>query len=213
MLHVPIRSREQVVKKVILTVIAYRGYSLRIPGNAFQYYEMLEKIMRGQVSDDDLRGYTLGFEAPNLGSGAVSSTDLQERGYTLATLAALGVASNEGLPDAAPADEIDFERRVAAALHHLESDIPPNPPLALEGEVLRIDQAALGRMKQQEPDPGWLIKQQRVALAERDLRIAALERETARIAQLEQSIRLYEESESWRLTRPLRLLMKWLKRR
>mgnify|MGYP001063677222 CR=1 FL=1 len=71
MLHVPIRSRDQVVKKVILTVIAYRGYSLRIPGNAFQYYEMLEKIMRGQVSDDDLRGYTLGFEAPNLGSGAV----------------------------------------------------------------------------------------------------------------------------------------------
>ncbi len=203
MLHIPIRSRDQVIKKVILTVIAYRGYSLRIPGNAFQYYEMLEKIMHGRVSEDDLRGYTLGFETPNLGNIALSRADLKDHGYIRASLEELGVARVPDLPPANSVEEIPFERRVAAALHHLETDIPPNPPLVLEGEVLRIDQDALQAMKRQEPDPDWLIRQQRVALAERELRIAALEK----------AVRGFETSESWRLTRPLRLLMKWLRRK
>lgn len=203
MLHIPIRSRDQVIKKVILTVIAYRGYSLRIPGNAFQYYEMLEKIMHGRVSEDDLRGYTLGFETPNLGNIALSRADLKDHGYIRASLEELGVARVPDLPPANSVEEIPFERRVAAALHHLETDIPPNPPLVLEGEVLRIDQDALQAMKRQEPDPDWLIRQQRVALAERELRIA----------ELEKALRGFETSESWRLTRPLRLMMKWLRRK
>ncbi len=211
LLHVPIRSLSQVESKVILTVIARRGYRERKAGTSFQYYEMLEKIADGKVSDDDLRGFTIGFERPNIPNTAVSEQQLLSRGYTLTTLQDLQVVFSDRLQlDLQPVDP-GIARRVAGALNRLEENFAANAPLVLEDGVIRLDNEKQNKMVSSIPaahDGGGIFQSQAAQLEEQSRRIHDLsvhnEHLSAELEQARQEILSYVQSSSWKLTRPFR---------
>ena len=143
LIHIPIRSLAQAEKKVIQASIAYTGFSYNIPGNNFQYYEMLDKIANGKITDDDVRGFTIGFERPGIQNSAVSLAELAKRGYTVASLESREVALSSALHLQVINKEIPLSRLVALILNKLEQELPVDVPLSLEGNTICIDENRL----------------------------------------------------------------------
>lgn len=143
LLHIPIISRDQAIKKVIFHVISRRGYKARKPGASFHIYEMLEKIAEGNLSEDDLRGFTIGYERSKLINTGICNSELQQRGYLLETFEKLNIAYSNNLNLCIPEVNLDFDRQVAFALNKLESNIPSNIKLQIMDGVISIDQKSL----------------------------------------------------------------------
>lgn len=136
--HIPIRSRQQAICKVIRTVIAYRGYRVRKNGESFQYYRMLEKIAADTVTDDDLRGFVVGFEDPAQELFKLSIPDLQQLDYQMITLKQTEIAaSNEFAVDLAIVP-VPFEKMIAYALYDLEVNLSRDVSLELKENILTV---------------------------------------------------------------------------
>jgi len=241
LLHLPIRSLDQAINKVLKTVIAYKGYAERQQGLNFQYDEMLTKIADGKLSDDDLRGFTLGFEAPNIDNLAVSNEKLEQRGYTLTTLEDLKVADTQDLSFITPRVELGIERKVANALVDLETNIPRNVPLMIKDRKIKISEADLENRKIEDKHLAVKRRDQKIKnltskvskqaqtilsltkdLNHRDqsihqLTVDLVEREqevqtlNAQVQERTQEVLNYALSKSWRIMRPLRTIKKFLK--
>lgn len=97
LLHVPIRSREQVVKKVILKILSNFRTSKNISYGGFQFKDMLEKISKDEITDNDLRGFTLGYEKPRIGLTAVSAEQLSQNDFSLINFSKMRIAYSNGL--------------------------------------------------------------------------------------------------------------------
>lgn len=166
LLHIPIRGLQQTQKKVILTVISYRGFSYRKPGNSYQYYEMLKKIADGKVTDNDIRGFTIGFDKPCRENSEVFQDELIKYGYDLQSLKELGVILNDGFIIRAENPEIPFAKLVASTLNKLEDHLPSDVPLFLENNIIRIDKEALKLICQNGDD---IDKEKLICLLKKDI--------------------------------------------
>lgn len=201
LLHVPVRSLKQVFKKVILTVISFRGYKERIPGNSFQFYKILSKIARGEFAEDDIRGFTIAYDMPNIKESAVSENDLKKWNYQLTDFSKLNIALSTDLCLKPARSDYGFERQVANALDQLETNIPNGTHLILTNNVIHIDESTLN----QQDFEGKLSDDRISNLKDKD------DENEKRIQLLEQEILKYEQSRSWRITLPLRKLNRFFK--
>lgn len=194
--HIPIRSKNQAVKKVLTTVISYRGYKKREPSNSYQYYDMLRKIANGEISNSDISGYTLGYESSEFPSQRISKTDLRNQGYKKTTLDALNVSFSREINFGVLRNYFPVERMVANALMDLEEELTEDAQLKLEGNELRV----VGS------DPGigfqhrisWATKRELELI--NDVKALEIENDSLR-----QEIYFYESSNSWKITKPLRI--------
>ncbi len=216
--HVPIRSRDQACRKVILTIVSYRGYKEWGKGNSFQYYEMLKKIAEGEVTDDDLRGYTLGFESPNLALSRVTEEDLLIYGYKVTSFEKLKIASTNRIQYFSPRLYLGFEQMMANALNNLESNIPGDVKLILNGDTIQIDEAALReRYLREELARKEQIKLLESTLKEREQAIRVMEVQftqyEVQLMQYKEEVRSYSLSNSWKITRPFRRLKDFLRKK
>lgn len=203
-IHIPIRSTKQVIKKVLTTVIAYRGYKKREPSNSFQYYDMLKKVSDGKMMSDDLRGYTLGFEYPAKTNLSVSKADLKKLGYRQSTLTMMNISFSSGLPCTASKVTIPLERMLANALLNLETNLPEDIQLRVDGNILRIANFGLDNAD------SWSNYEGVDSSYELSNQINALETE---LAILKTEVKRYENSKSWKITKPIRLIVKIFRRK
>jgi len=209
LLHVPIRSFDQAVRKVILTVVAYRGYRKWGGENSFQYYDMLAKIARGRISEVDLRGYTLSFDKQNRETPQVTDDYLSNHGYQLTTFDQLNVATGGAIDFIAPQRAMGFERIIANALDHLESNIPDDVELTVKDGIIQIDEKALAARNLIEQNfINKRIMNLEFLLKAREQKIDEL---NAEISQNNEEIARYAASMSWRMTRPLRIVLGYLR--
>ena len=138
-LHVPVRSKDQVEKKVILNVIAQRGFKNRMPGRSTHTYEMLRRIADGKLSDDEVRGFTIAYDAIDSRNTRVSVEDLLKQNFKLTTLAELDLARNQSLVLMPVQGKISSLSQIANALNNLEEDIPEYIKLKISDSIITID--------------------------------------------------------------------------
>lgn len=146
-LHIPIRSRDQAIRKVILTVIAERGFKTRDPMRNVHTYEMLRRIAEGKLEDDDIRGFTIAYDTITKAESRLTEADLREQNYTLASFDDLHIAQSQQLKLSSIHKETIFARQLASALDNLEEKVPGYVKLTLKDGIIRIDPSDL--------DPTW----------------------------------------------------------
>lgn len=143
LLHVPIRSRDQAIRKVILTVLAERGFKTRDPKRSEHTYEMLSRIAEGELQDDDIRGFTLAYDTITKTGSRIIEADLIEQKYTMNSFNELHIAQSNLLLLDAVIKDTTFARQLANALISFEEKVPDYVKLTLKDGVIQIDPSSL----------------------------------------------------------------------
>lgn len=143
LMHLPIRSRNQAIRKIILTVIAERGFGTRDPKRSEHTYEMLRRIAQGELDDDDIRGFTIAYDNITKTGSGISEAELLDQKYTLTSFEELHVAQSPLLQlDSIPVETV-FASQLANALNNLEEKVPDFVKLKLNNGVITIDPSSL----------------------------------------------------------------------
>lgn len=142
-LHVPIRSRKQAEKKVILSVISKISIKHRTLGQSTQFYEMLNRIAEGKLSDDDLRGFTLTYDKIFPGEPGISEAELLGQHYRISSFDDLHIANKDSLLLKPISSESLSSRQLANALNNLEVNISRYTKLKMENNIISIDDNCL----------------------------------------------------------------------
>lgn len=143
LLHVPVRSRDQVIRKVILNIIAKRGLLNTDRKRSSQTYEILNRIADGNFSDDEVRAFTLAYDKIDQGNTSVSELDLQTMGYSSISFSDLKIAKNDTLILTPVKSDLPFPRQIANALNNLEINVPEYVKLKIQDNIISIDETEL----------------------------------------------------------------------
>ena len=143
LLHVPIRSREQAIKKVILMVIAMQGFKNCPSGRATHIFEILQRIGNNRLTDDEVRGFTITYDKILEDKFSVTEAELIEQNYRLISLNELHIARKESLVLNPVRNEAIFARQLANALTKPEENIPEFIKLKLNNNVIQVDKSDL----------------------------------------------------------------------
>lgn len=139
-LHLPVRSRDQVEKKVILNVIAQRGFKNRMPGRSTHTYEMLKRIAEGKLTDNEVRGFTITYDSIESRHTSISVEDLSKQRYELTSFTELDLARNQSLFLMPVQRKLGSFSQIANALNNLEEDIPEYVKLNIRNNIITIDE-------------------------------------------------------------------------
>ena len=103
LLHVPLRSAEQMRRKVVLGSLAERARSDHGPTDASHWAEALDRIAASALDDDDARGWAARYGEPGAAAERLTPEALPARGFTQRTLDVAHVGALD-LPPALPVD-------------------------------------------------------------------------------------------------------------
>lgn len=145
LLHVPIRSRDQVVKKVFLKVLSNLKYKGNLLSIGIQFKDMLEKIAKNELTENDLRGFIIGYEKPKLGLIPVNNQQLYEQDYSLTNFNSLKVVYSNNLFLEISPKTTNIEIQIANALNNYMVDNSRNATLFLKDGEITLDQSSLKR--------------------------------------------------------------------
>jgi len=190
--HIPIRSRNQAIKKALISYIAISTIKNRGSGNSFQLLNMIEKIAKADVTDNDLIEFTLGYDAP--GRKYTNTDTLQNFNYSLTNFNKIQIAKTQMANQIITQTIVELERNIANSLLNLESNFSNDTPLEVVNGKIKI----AGDVNQDFQNPGSgnndaFYKSQ----------ISTLNK---RIEELEREIFAYSTSTSWVFTKPFRKL-------
>jgi len=121
LLHIPIRSKQQLISKVLQSSLSNFSRTTKKPGEGFQYKEMLKMILKSQVSPDDVRGCVNLYQkaGKNL---PVAKKDLKSEKWMKSSLAKMKVANSKRFTfKTRYNDQIQFNERIIAD-HILSAD-------------------------------------------------------------------------------------------
>ena len=137
-LHLPLRSAEQMRRKVVLGSLAELARSDRGATDARHWAEALARVAAGPVDDDDVRGMAARYGEPGAAWERIGPDGLAARGFTPRTLA----VAHAGAPVASPPLPLGAWQIMADALRGWEAT--PSATLSLEvvEGVLRQSAAA-----------------------------------------------------------------------
>ena len=93
LIHIPIRSRKQLINKAIRSSMACIARSNSSPGESFQFFKMLEMIANGEISDDMVRGSICLYQNESK-IIPISKSDLNKSNYLKTSLKELKIATS-----------------------------------------------------------------------------------------------------------------------
>ena len=135
-LHLPIRSHEQLKGKVLAAVFAVLQLATRAPRQSWHRFDILWRIADGALRDEDLIGIAAHYsEAGVQGTKRMSHSELAAGGYTRTTL---DVAFGRPLPPVTEPLSIDPVRLVANILRQFQLEDTRTNTLLLDGDRLRF---------------------------------------------------------------------------
>jgi hypothetical protein len=126
LIHVPVRSRNQMIQKTILSSMAHLSREGRKPGEGYQFKEMLKPITSGELSDDWVRGCVNLYQKASR-IAPISKIDLTNGLYQKTSLKKLKITSTQAfsfVPQ--PKDPCFFERSIAEQILFWEDEDPKN---------------------------------------------------------------------------------------
>ena len=137
MLHLPIRSHEQLKSKVLVGAFSVLSIATRNPLLCWHWYAILWRIADGMLRDEDLIGIAAHYgEQDRQTSQSMSFADLEAAGYVRS---ALNVAFGEPLPSITGPLTVDPARLVAVSLRRFQiEEETTGTKLMLEGNRLRF---------------------------------------------------------------------------
>lgn len=168
LLHIPIRTQEQAMRKAILTRIALAGIGVHRKGESLQYDWMLAKIAAGEVTDADLRSFTYIMDDPAHAGTPLSEADLVNLGYALTSFEKLGVSKRNRMGAGPILSECNLAHQIAFAMDNLESNLGYDPPLRLDGDVISIDLDRIEIRNREKQDVMFELEKQ-IAIANKNL--------------------------------------------
>lgn len=125
LLHLPVRSVEQMRRKVVLGSLAELARSDRGPTDMTHWAEALARIAGGAMGEDDVRGLAARYGEPGAAADPLTRDGLAARGFTRRSLSVAGDgAAAAGQPP------VDAWQAVAAAV--LQWSPAPSAGLVLE---------------------------------------------------------------------------------
>ena len=127
-LHLPLRSAEQMRRKIVLGSLAELARSDRGATDARHWAEGLARVAAGPVDDDDVRGMAARYGEPGAAWERIGPDGLAARGFTLRTLA----VAHAAVPANVPSAPVGAWQVVADALRGWE----PAPSATLSLEVV-----------------------------------------------------------------------------
>jgi hypothetical protein len=135
--HLPIRSHEQLKSKVLVGAFSVMSIAARNPLQCWHWYDILWRIADGTLRDEDLIGIAAHYgEQGKQTTQSMSFADLQAAGYERS---ALNMAFGEPLPPIPGPLTVDPARLVAASLRHFQIEQEATGDgLMLEGNILRF---------------------------------------------------------------------------
>lgn len=136
-LHMPIRSHQQLKSKVLVGAFSVMSLATRSPLLCWHWYDILWRIAEGTLCDEDLIGIAAHYgEEDTQTSKPMSVAELQAAGFTQT---ALNVAFGQPLPPITDALSIDPARLVAISLRRFQIEHETTgSQLILDGNRLRF---------------------------------------------------------------------------
>ena len=137
LLHLPLRSAEQMRRKVVLGVLAECARSDRGPTDATHWTEALARIAAAHMDDDDVRGLAARYGEPGAARERLDADGLAARGFTRRVLAPMHMPA----PAPPPVSPPDAWQAMADALQHWTPAASAGLTLELVDNVLRAVEA------------------------------------------------------------------------
>jgi len=141
LLHLPLRSAEQMRRKVVLGALAERARSDRGPTDTSHWTEALARIAEASLDDDDVRGMAARYGEPGAARERLDVDGLAARGFTCRVLAPMhaGAPAPQSAPPPAPPP--DAWQVMADAVRHWVPAASAGLALELVDGVLRAAEA------------------------------------------------------------------------
>ncbi|MEJ0018243.1 MAG: glycosyltransferase family 2 protein [Acetobacteraceae bacterium] len=136
-LHLPIRSHEQIKGKVLAGVFSVMARAEREPLQCWHWYDILWRIGDGTLRDDDVIGMAVHYGVPGSQTTVpVAWDDLPARDFTPTHLGVAFGPPMSAVVDAPPS--IETARLVATVLRGFQVEDVRGSTLALDGNRLRF---------------------------------------------------------------------------
>ena len=220
LLHVPLRSRAQMERKVVLNWLAELARANRPNGENVHWRQVIERMSDGGIGDADLIGCAADYGHPDRPIQPMDQAALDRAGFAIRPLDVAAVPPLV-LVAGAPVDPL---RAMASALRQWRIE-DPDTELRLDRNVLRLSSDDAGRppgvdpVSQEAPE----LRRLHSALSACEAEIAELNRALAAAAQdaeqaqagrsdAEAEIRVLRSSTSFRITAPMRIAMASIRR-
>jgi hypothetical protein len=186
LLHIPLRSGEQMARKITLSWLAALARAQRSAAENAHWRQMIERLAAGALDDEDVIGCAADYGDPDRPARRMNWEELARSGFARR---ALDVASAPGLPDLA-GEAADPLRLLASALREWNLEDPQDRGLYLEGDALRLHPS--------EPEaPKFGVAEMQLLLEEAQARTESLTRMLETMEQeLRESHRHEDEAEA-----------------
>ena len=134
-LHVPIRSRDQAEKKVLIKCISYIAIKNRSAVHGFHNFRMLEKIAQNDLDVNTLRGFSFLYEKEEA-IISLSDDDLLTRNYKKTRMSEMGIPFSDKLKFSKIAIPDSSNHVIADALMNWKEEDPENSEFVIENSVM-----------------------------------------------------------------------------
>jgi hypothetical protein len=146
LIHIPVRSRSQIVTKTLMHVIGNAFGTTHNKGMNLHIYQMLDRIAEGKLTEDEVRAFMLTYDdLSGLNSTKVSRAELLDNGYEVSTLHEMGLARNQSLNFPVVEREFSLAKQIANSLRNVEENLPNYAALHIVGNTLELDQRSLNQ--------------------------------------------------------------------
>jgi hypothetical protein len=125
-IHIPVRSRNQLIRKAVRSSIANIARSNRNPAEGFQFFEVLKMLAAGEIDEDVVRGciYLYQIESKII---PLKMIDLMKGKYSKISLKNLKIASSQKFSsESLYQDDKFIERLIANQILFWENENPGN---------------------------------------------------------------------------------------
>jgi hypothetical protein len=138
LLHIPVRSRYQLINKAIQASLSHLSRSNKQPGESYQFFEMLKMIAQNNLSDDDVRGCLYLYQS-EMKIIPTSKKDLRDGKYQKTSLYDFGIATTRNFSFTLPQKKSQIiEQNVSDQILSWGNENPENLVFdENEGRILR----------------------------------------------------------------------------
>ncbi len=222
LLHIPIRSKAQAIKKAIVTTISGRANHNYKNGMGYQFDEFLKRIIETDVNPQMLLSFTHIYQNPESTKDNIESINKFWEGVSCTSLQKIPVGRSQNLRFSSVANKDNIYKIIANALIDYEIIHPDDYDIKSKDQIIKLEK----KKTNYDINPETFLQNNH------QLKLNSLESEINKLEQqvefsqnkleetrkincrievginaLQQEVLFYKNSRSWRMTKPFRTLM------
>jgi hypothetical protein len=205
-IHIPIRSREQAIRKAIISRISHlMVFDEAIFNNtsSYQYNFFLDQITKGNLTISELKHFTYIYDTPDYMFVSNDEVDAYWKNAIKTSLEQLSIAINFDFDVNIDVKSVDNYILIADALKTIHHLYPQSVEIRLDDDKLVVT-----GLEAEEKIFNWMNQNELEGFEQREIQlIEERNKLSEEIGMLRQKELFYSNSKSWRITKPLRNFM------